>query len=86
MARQQDSAQVGDGSGKGLVLPGLIVGLLTGLAIYGVVEYWIDDMDDKPLAITVLGSSQRFLHPIYCWQNGANLPRRQSVPCSSPVF
>lgn len=55
MARQQDSAQVGDGSGKGLVLPGLIVGLLTGFAIYGVVEFWIDDMDDKPLAITVLG-------------------------------
>lgn len=54
MASQQDHAQTGDGSGKGLVLPGLIVGLLTGLAIYGVVEFWIDDVDDKPLPITVL--------------------------------
>ena len=40
--------------GKGLALPGLIVGLLTGLAVYGVIEHWIDGSDDKPLAITVL--------------------------------
>lgn len=41
-------------TGKGLALPGLIVGLLTGLAVYGITEYWIDGADDKPLPITVL--------------------------------
>lgn len=41
-------------AGKGLALPGLIVGLLTGLAVYGVVEHWIDGADDKPLPITAL--------------------------------
>ena len=40
--------------GRGLALPGLIVGLLTGLAVYGIVEYWIDDGDEAPLPITVL--------------------------------
>ncbi len=42
------------GAGKGLALPGLIIGLLTGLAVYGVVEYWIDGNDDAPLGITSL--------------------------------
>ncbi len=42
------------GGGKGLALPGLIVGLLTGLAAYGVIEYWIDGRDDNALAITAL--------------------------------
>lgn len=40
--------------GKGLALPGLIVGLLTGAAVYGIVEYWIDDNDAQALPITVL--------------------------------
>lgn len=43
-----------DNAGKGLALPGLLVGLLTGLAVYGVVEYWIDGADNEPLAITAL--------------------------------
>lgn len=42
-------------SGKGLVLTGLIVGLIAGFAAYGVIEFWIDDADDKPLPIAVLG-------------------------------
>ena len=41
-------------SGKGLALPGLVVGLLTGLAVYGVVEYWLDGRDDNALALTTL--------------------------------
>lgn len=41
-------------SGKGLALPGLIVGLLTGAAVYGIVENWIDDRDAQALPITVL--------------------------------
>lgn len=41
-------------SGKGLALPGLIVGLLTGAAIYGIVENWIDDRDALALPVTVL--------------------------------
>ncbi len=40
--------------GKGLALPGLIVGLLTGLAVYGIVEFWIDDGDEEPLPLTLL--------------------------------
>ncbi len=40
--------------GKGLALPGLIVGLLTGAAMYAIVEFWIDDADDKSLASVVL--------------------------------
>lgn len=43
-----------ENAGKGLALPGLIVGLLTGLAVYGVVEYWIDGAEDEPLPFTVL--------------------------------
>lgn len=39
---------------KGLALPGLVIGLLTGLAVYGVVEYWIDGADDKPLPAATL--------------------------------
>lgn len=42
------------GAGKGLALPGLIIGLLTGFAVYGVVEFWIDGNDDAPLGITTL--------------------------------
>lgn len=41
-------------TGKGLALPGLIVGLLTGLAVYGIVEFWLDGRDDDPLPFTVL--------------------------------
>ncbi len=41
-------------AGKGLALPGLVVGLLAGAVMYGIVEYWIDDADDKPLALVVL--------------------------------
>ena len=43
-----------DTSGSGLALPGLIVGLLTGAAVYGIVEYWIDGNDAQALPITVL--------------------------------
>ena len=42
------------GAGKGLALPGLIIGLLTGFAVYGMVEFWIDGNDDAPLGITTL--------------------------------
>ncbi|WDI32068.1 DUF4153 domain-containing protein [Hyphococcus flavus] len=52
MGNAADSAL--ERSGKGLALPGLIIGLLTGLAVYGIVEYWIDGRDDNPLAVTVL--------------------------------
>jgi len=41
-------------SGRGLALPGLIVGLLTGFAVYGIMEFWIDDADDETLALTIL--------------------------------
>ncbi len=41
-------------AGKGLALPGLIIGLLTGLAAYGIIEFWIDGRDDNPLAIAAL--------------------------------
>ena len=43
-----------DAVGKGLALPGLIIGLITGFAVYGIVEFWIKDIDDNPLALTVL--------------------------------
>lgn len=42
------------GSGKKMALWGLAMGLLTGLAAYGVIEYWIDGRDDNPAAYTVL--------------------------------
>lgn len=42
------------GAGKGLALPGLIIGLLTGFAVYGIVEFWIDGRDDNILGITTL--------------------------------
>ncbi|MEO1135214.1 MAG: hypothetical protein AAFW68_01225 [Pseudomonadota bacterium] len=41
-------------SGKGLSLLGLAIGLMTGLAAYGIVEYWIDGRDDNAAAFTVL--------------------------------
>lgn len=41
-------------TGKGLALIGLVVGLLTGAAAYGVIEFWIDDRDDAPLPIAAL--------------------------------
>lgn len=43
-----------NGAGKGLALPGLLIGLLTGLAVYSIIEYWIDGRDDNPLALAVL--------------------------------
>ncbi|WP_395073950.1 hypothetical protein, partial [Hyphococcus sp.] len=43
-----------ENSGKGLALPGLAIGLLTGLAVYAVVEYWLDGRDDNPLALATL--------------------------------
>ncbi|WP_375203733.1 DUF4153 domain-containing protein [Hyphococcus sp.] len=49
-----DQAFSPESSGKGLALPGLVIGLLTGLAAYGIVEYWIDGRDDNPLAVAVL--------------------------------
>jgi hypothetical protein len=48
------SGQSTENTGKGLALPGLMVGLLTGLAAYGIVEYWIDGSDNKPFPLTVL--------------------------------
>lgn len=51
---EKDQAFAPEQSGKGLALPGLVIGLLTGLAIYGIVEHWIDGRDDNPLALTVL--------------------------------
>lgn len=41
-------------SSKGLALTGLLVGLLTGAAIYGVIEYWTDDADENPIAVVTL--------------------------------
>ncbi len=41
-------------SGKGLALAGLVIGLLTGAAVYGVTEFWIDDSDEAPLPIASL--------------------------------
>ncbi|WP_425407785.1 hypothetical protein [Hyphococcus sp.] len=41
-------------TGKGLALPGLIVGLLTGFAAYGIAEFWIDGRDENALGITAL--------------------------------
>ncbi len=43
-----------ENSGKGLALPGLLIGLLTGLAVYAIVEYWLDGHDDNALALTTL--------------------------------
>ena len=50
------NGSAGDGGdyGKGLALPGLVIGLLTGLAVYGIVEFWIDDRDSRPIPFTVL--------------------------------
>ncbi len=50
----RDQAFAPENGGKGLALPGLLVGLLTGLAVYAIVEYWIEGNDDSPLALTVL--------------------------------
>jgi len=54
MAAQANPESDRTNTGKGLALPGLMVGLLTGAAVYGIVEYWIDDGDEQPLALTVL--------------------------------
>ncbi|WP_428409918.1 hypothetical protein [Hyphococcus sp.] len=51
---EKDQAFAPENGGKGLTLPGLLIGLLTGLAVYAIVEYWIDGNDDSPLALTVL--------------------------------
>ena len=72
-----DQAFSPETSGKGLALPGLVIGLLTGLAVYAIVEYWIDGRDDNPLALSVLffmvtasaaylllAESGRFLRPL----------------------
>lgn len=40
--------------GGGFALFGLVVGLATGLAIYAIVQYWIGEASDAPLAQTVL--------------------------------
>ncbi len=53
MAAVQD-AEMQATAGKGLALPGLVIGLLAGLIAYGVIEYWIDGDDDAPLAIATL--------------------------------
>ena len=54
MASIGDNGEALKTSGKGLALPGLIVGLLTGAAIYAIAEFWIDDADDKWPALVVL--------------------------------
>lgn len=41
-------------AGKGLALPGLVLGLLTGLLSYGIIEFWVDGNDENYLAITSL--------------------------------
>jgi hypothetical protein len=48
-----DSANNREDVGKGLAFLGLAVGLLTGAAVYGVVEYWIDAADANALAAPV---------------------------------
>ena len=42
------------GSMRGFSLIGLLVGLAAGATAYGITEFWIDDRDDAPLAITTL--------------------------------
>lgn len=51
---EKDRARRPAETGKGLVLAGLFIGLLTGFAAYGVIEYWIDGRDDNPAAFTAL--------------------------------
>lgn len=41
-------------TGKGLALPGLLVGLAAGFAAYGIIEFWIDGRDDNVIAVTAL--------------------------------
>lgn len=41
-------------AGKGFILLGLIVGLITGGIVYAIVEHWIDQRSNAPLAITSL--------------------------------
>ncbi|MEM8770573.1 MAG: hypothetical protein AAGD92_02880 [Pseudomonadota bacterium] len=41
-------------TGKGLSLIGLAIGLAAGLAVYGIVEFWIDDSDGAPLPIAAI--------------------------------
>ena len=41
-------------SGGGLALIGLLVGLATGFAVYGIVEFWLDDRDSAPGPVTLL--------------------------------
>lgn len=54
MAIAGNIAERRENASKGLALPGLIIGLATGLAVYGVVEFWIDGRDNNPLAVTAL--------------------------------
>jgi len=54
ISNANDGATANPASGKGLALPGLIVGLLTGLAVYAITEYWIDDSDAERLPLTIL--------------------------------
>jgi len=44
----------GDNAGKGLALAGLIVGLATGGAVYGLVEYWLDRSVSAPAPYATL--------------------------------
>jgi len=44
----------GENQGRGFALMALIIGLVTGLAVYGLVEYWIDEVDNPRLSIAVL--------------------------------
>jgi len=44
----------GENQGRGFALTALIIGLVTGLAIYGLVEYWVDEVDSPRLSLTVV--------------------------------
>ena len=44
----------GEKQGRGFALTALIIGLITGLAIYGLVEYWVDEVDSPRLSLTVM--------------------------------
>ncbi|MEM8936150.1 MAG: DUF4153 domain-containing protein [Pseudomonadota bacterium] len=45
----QFSVDRDDEPATGLALIGLVVGLLTGVALYGIIEFWIDEIDGKAL-------------------------------------
>ena len=44
----------GEKQGKGFALTALILGLLTGIAVYGITEFWLDEIENTRLPLAVL--------------------------------